>query len=212
MSFGPNSGLGEDGDQTACKPGSVPSEAEAADIGDHSSGPPLAGRFSRPTRTARACDSPTPIAGGARPLFGLAPGGACHATTVTSRPVGSYPTLSPFPRPKRLGSRWFAFCGAIPGVAPGGRYPPPCRSGARTFLDPLAEAAIARPSGPRGKWSLGAMRSSFAHSQSSSSDRRMTALGRDYSRRPIARSSSTVPSASRTRLGKRPSISKPRRW
>ena len=31
--------------------------------------------------------------------------------------------------------RRFAFCGAIPGVAPGGRYPPPCRRGARTFLD-----------------------------------------------------------------------------
>ena len=28
-------------------------------IGDHSSGPPLAGRFSRPTRTAQAYDSPT---------------------------------------------------------------------------------------------------------------------------------------------------------
>ena len=36
--------------QTACKPGSVP--AEASD--DHSSGPPIAERFSRPTRTPRA--------------------------------------------------------------------------------------------------------------------------------------------------------------
>ena len=36
--------------QTACKPGSVPSE----DGDDHSSGPPVAGRFSRPTRTPRA--------------------------------------------------------------------------------------------------------------------------------------------------------------
>ncbi len=36
--------------QTACKPGSVP--AEAGD--DHSSGPSVAGRFSRPTRTPRA--------------------------------------------------------------------------------------------------------------------------------------------------------------
>src|SRR6201746_1996537 len=46
-------------DQTACKPGSVPPASETPDIGDHSSGPPLAGRFSRPTRTARAYDSPT---------------------------------------------------------------------------------------------------------------------------------------------------------
>ena len=36
--------------QTACKPGSVPS----GDGDDHSSGPPVAGRFSRPTRTPRA--------------------------------------------------------------------------------------------------------------------------------------------------------------
>ena len=49
-------------------------------------------------------------------------------------------------RPRR-----FAFCGAIPGVAPGGRYPPPCRYGARTFLDLPKETATARPSGPGGK-------------------------------------------------------------
>jgi len=30
-------------------------------------------------------------------LFGIAPGGACHAGAVTSPPVGSYPTLSPLP-------------------------------------------------------------------------------------------------------------------
>jgi hypothetical protein len=36
--------------QTACKPGSVPPESGD----DHSSGPPIAGRFSRPTRTPRA--------------------------------------------------------------------------------------------------------------------------------------------------------------
>jgi hypothetical protein len=36
-------------DQTACKPGSVP-PALAGGRGDHSSGPSVAGRFSRPTR------------------------------------------------------------------------------------------------------------------------------------------------------------------
>ena len=30
-------------------------------------------------------------------LFGIAPGGACHAGLVTKTPVGSYPTLSPLP-------------------------------------------------------------------------------------------------------------------
>ena len=37
-----------------------------------------------------------------RPLFGLAPGGVCLATPVTSGPVRSYRTLSPLPvRPAR---------------------------------------------------------------------------------------------------------------
>jgi hypothetical protein len=34
--------------------------------------------------------------------------------------------------------RRFDFCGAIPGVAPGGCYPSPCFRGARTFLSHLA--------------------------------------------------------------------------
>ncbi len=34
-------------------------------------------------------------------LFGIAPGGACHAGLVTKTPVGSYPTLSPLPEKKR---------------------------------------------------------------------------------------------------------------
>ena len=88
---------------------------------------------------------------GAGSLFGLAPGGACHAALVTKVPVRSYRTLSPLPWPR---PRRSALCGAIPGVTPGGRYPPPCRRGARTFLDPLAETATAQPSDPRRPWSL----------------------------------------------------------
>ena len=34
---------------------------------------------------------------GAGSLFGIAPGGACHAGRVTTAPVGSYPTVSPLP-------------------------------------------------------------------------------------------------------------------
>ena len=41
-----------DEDQTACKPGSVPPARCGRD--GHSSGPPVAGRFSRPTRTPKA--------------------------------------------------------------------------------------------------------------------------------------------------------------
>jgi diadenosine tetraphosphatase ApaH/serine/threonine PP2A family protein phosphatase len=74
------------------------------------------------------------------PLFGLAPGGACHASGVAVRAVRSYRTLSPLPRKR---ARRFTFCGAFPGVAPAGHYPAPCLRGARTFLS-LA-AAVIRP-------------------------------------------------------------------
>ena len=79
----------------------------------------------------------------ARSLFGLAPGGACHAADVAAGAVGSYPTVSPLPSGPEAGGR-SDLCGAFPRVAPGGRYPPPSLPGVRTFLD-LAAAAI-RPS------------------------------------------------------------------
>ena len=72
-----------------------------------------------------------------RSLFGVAPGGACHAAAVASRAVGSYPTVSPLPAnaPRRtLTDRRFIFCGAFRRVAPPGRYPAPFLSGVRTFL------------------------------------------------------------------------------
>src|SRR5271163_4069977 len=78
-------------------------------------------------------------------LFGLAPGGACRAADVAARAVRSYRTLSPLPR-LLANARRFAFCGAIPGVAPAGNYPAPCPHGARTFLRPKATAV--RPTGP----------------------------------------------------------------
>jgi hypothetical protein len=53
----PPTGKGEVKGQTAYKPGSVPHRLRRG--GDHSSGPRLATRFSRPTRTARAGDGPT---------------------------------------------------------------------------------------------------------------------------------------------------------
>ncbi len=79
---------------------------------------------------------------GAPFLFGLAPGGVCPATPVTSRAVRSYRTFSPLPvftlrvttwRARGLvtpklqsseGGRYF-LCGTFPGIAPGGDYPPP---------------------------------------------------------------------------------------
>ena len=66
-------------------------------------------------------------------LFGLAPGGACRAVPVARTAVRSYRTFSTLPLPSPADRR-FDFCGAIPGVAPGGCYPSPCFRGARTFL------------------------------------------------------------------------------
>jgi len=41
--------------------------------------------------------------------------------------VVSYTTVSPLPALRRGRSRWRSvFCGTVPRVAPGGRYPPPC--------------------------------------------------------------------------------------
>ena len=123
-------------DQTACKPGSVPPRV-APERGGHSSGPAIAGRFSRPTRTARAGEA-LPKANPRR----VVPIRSCSRRGLPCRP--GHPVRGGLlPHPFTLSSgrspRWFAFCGAIPGVTPGGRYPPPCRRGARTFLGP-AEA------------------------------------------------------------------------
>lgn len=41
------------------------------------------------------------------PLLGLAPGGVCHASPVTSAAVGSYPTLSPLPLGRSLRAVYF---------------------------------------------------------------------------------------------------------
>ena len=82
------------GNQTACKPGSVPPVETGATIipldrpsRDGSRdlpGPP------RPTTALPAC-------AGARSLFGLAPGGVCRAVPVARSAVRSYRTLSPLP-------------------------------------------------------------------------------------------------------------------
>src|SRR6185312_10906800 len=82
-------------------------------------------------------------------LFGLAPGGACHARFLTVAAVGSYSTVSPSPasiasRPRRF--RQTILCGAIPKITLGGCYPPPYPRGARTFLEravsSIAPAAV----------------------------------------------------------------------
>ena len=82
-------------------------------MGDHSSRRRIAASLSRPTRTERkGALGPEPSPS----LFGLAPGGACHASPVTRPAVRSYRTLSPLPLKKRR----FAFCGAFPRVPANG--------------------------------------------------------------------------------------------
>ena len=87
----------------------------------------------------------SPLARCAAPsLFGLAPGGACRAAAVASRAVRSCRTVSPLPpAATQHGRRRSVLCGAVPGVAPAGRYPAPHVLGARTFL-PRGLSADAR--------------------------------------------------------------------
>jgi len=87
----------------------------------------------------------------ARPLFGIAPGGACRASSVARPAVGFYPAVSPSPRTLRpMGQT--VLCGAFPGVTPAGRYPAPLQHGVRTFLARVAPHAAIRPSARAGAY------------------------------------------------------------
>ena len=76
----------------------------------HSSGTTVARRLARPTRAAGGnARRPMVSHGAGPPLFGLAPGGVCRATTVTGRAVRSYRTLSPLPGIRRTEARAVCF-------------------------------------------------------------------------------------------------------
>jgi hypothetical protein len=83
----------------------------------------------------------------ASPLFGFAPGGACHAAHVAMRAVRSYRTVSPLP------------CGGLFSVALSLGLPPPDVIRHRVSVEPglssTAKAAAIRPAGPTGIGSLG---------------------------------------------------------
>jgi hypothetical protein len=75
----------------------------------------------------------------ASPLFGFAPGGACHAAHVAMRAVRSYRTISPLP------------CGGLFSVALSLGFPPPEVIRHRVSVEPglsSATAAAIRPAGP----------------------------------------------------------------
>jgi len=121
-----------EGDQTACKPGSVHPDrvcpgwmaiplgrllpAASRDLPGRQRGNPSAGLLAEPT---------------GRPFLVLLPVGF---TVPSPLPATRCALAAPFhPCPPRSDGR-SAFCGTFPGVAPAGRYPAPCSRGARTFL------------------------------------------------------------------------------
>jgi hypothetical protein len=59
-------------------------------------------------------------------LFGLAPGGVCHAACVAAGAVRSYRTVSPLPVPASAGHRRSALCCTFRRLATPGGYPAPC--------------------------------------------------------------------------------------
>jgi hypothetical protein len=129
----------------AYKPGAVPtlSRGRWPFIWDAACATPLA---TNPDDSSE--DMTERLAPPAPSLFGLAPGGVCRAVLVTKNAVRSYRTLSPLPQASVSGgTRRFAFCCTVPGVAPAGCYPAPYLHGARTFLSArryagTSEAAI----------------------------------------------------------------------
>ena len=139
--------------QSACKPGSVWRETISRGARDgHSSGTIVADRLWRPTRATarrRACRPMADVS----PLFGLAPGGACHARYVAVPAVRSYRTLSPLPRrwPAKAGSR-----GGLLSVALSLGSPPPDLIRRRVSVEPgLSSAMRQRPSGRLAELGIG---------------------------------------------------------
>src|ERR1700679_218441 len=112
----------------ACKPGSV----FRCRKDGHSSGMSVAAHLARPTRTAIRKTDHVPS------LFGLAPGGACHAVPVAGTAVRSYRTISTLPSVFALAGQ--AGVGGVISVALSLGSPPAdvirhrVLRGARTFL------------------------------------------------------------------------------
>jgi len=124
-------------DESACKPGSVHCPKAA---GDHPSRAYVAAGLMRSTRKlGRAALE--------RFLSDLAPGGVYLAGRVT--PAAGGLLHHRFTLTVRRTGRRSVFCGTVPRVTPGGRYPPPCPvepglSSAR----PEGLDAVARPARP----------------------------------------------------------------
>jgi hypothetical protein len=136
--------------QPACKPGSVWPGACAPNVAAIHLGtalPPSSCNLPGHSQP----EWPAGVSPGAVSLFGLAPGGACHAACVAARAVGSYPTFSPLPRhsPK-------AQAGGSISVALSLGLPPPAINRRRYSVEPglssspafrQMDNAAARPAG-----------------------------------------------------------------
>ena len=111
-------------DESARKPGSVLGQPCDWPRGDHPSGNAVADILMRSTRrlgrTAlerlRSTGKPMPL--------DLAPGGVYRAAAVTCSAGGLLHRR--FTLTDRRTDRRSVFCGTVPRVTPGGRYPPPC--------------------------------------------------------------------------------------
>ena len=115
-------------------------------MGDHSSGTILADRLARPTRMERegapvSCLTPIPIRSCSR--RGL----PCHPCHQERGGLLPHPFTLTRDKSRAVCFLWRYPSGwpALRPLSPGGRYPPPCLRGARTFLQQVTLPAVARP-------------------------------------------------------------------
>ena len=145
--------------ERTCKPGSVPRRPRAAGD-DHFSRAPVARGLEQPTRKRVRDGRLAPLAPEDRDFFllGLAPDGVCRARPVT-RPAGELLphrfTLTA--RAAEAPPRRFVFCGTVPGLAAGGRYPPSCP--VEPGLSSRRGGGPAEPADARGRRSPGPLQS-----------------------------------------------------
>jgi hypothetical protein len=135
--------------QPACKPGFVWRAVSLARVMAIPLGRPLpAASSNQPGQ--RSGDGSKDFSGEkhlASPLFGFAPGGACHAAHVAMRAVRSYRTVSPLP------------CGGLFSVALSLGLPPPEVIRHRVSVEPgLSSATTAVAIQPTGQSHIGALR------------------------------------------------------
>src|SRR5579875_1210604 len=139
--------------QTACKPGSVP-PAVSRRRGGHSSGPPIAGRFARPTRTARSRDAPAQYAKRAhRPYSVLLQAGLAMPSRSPGPRWALTPPFHPCPRPR---PEAVCFLWRYPWGRPRRALPAALSLWSPDFPHPSRRrSATARPSGCGGRCALG---------------------------------------------------------